>query len=182
MRGGLRIESVCALLVLALAGLVIRGIWSDGRDFARLHAYLRQLQAPPPVAVPVAHPASEAAPAPAPLPPEPAEPLAPTAAVVQAPLVPIAFTDPPATPTPHPAQPMRYIALSQMSHDPSTWRFQITTTNGQSRIIKIGQAVDGWKLTTGSSRAVVLEKNGTRIRLAKEECADSPTASLSRPQ
>lgn len=183
MRESFRIESICAVLVLALAGVAIRGIWTDGRDFARMHAYLRQLQAPPPVAVPAAEPSSpEAVPSPPPAQPAmPAEAIAPTTAAAQAPLIPIAFTSPP-PPAPKPAQPMRYVALSQMNHESSTWRFQITTTNGQSRIIKIGQEVDGWKLTMGSSRAVALEKNGQRIRLAKEEGAGAPAAPRSTPR
>ncbi len=168
--GGSRLAVVCALLALALVALLAHGIWSGGAGYRDLQALVRGWLAPKPAPTPTAPDAPAALPAPT------VESAADSAPRVPATPIPMVFTNPPppaSRPAAPAAQPMRFLAISQMNHDPSTWRFQITTTNGQTRIVKIGERVDGWTLKTGTSRAVVLEKGGQRVRLAKEAAPDA---------
>ena len=168
--GASRLAVVCALLALALVAVLAHGIWSGGAGYRNLQVRMRGWFGPAPVPAPAPTPAPAALPAPT------AESAPASAPRIPATPIPMVFTNPPppvARPAAPAAQPMRFLALSQMSHDPATWRFQITTTNGQTRIVKLGERVDGWTLKTGTSRAVVLVKGGQRLRLAKEAAPDA---------
>ena len=60
-----------------------------------------------------------------------------------------------------------YVGFSKLGANPSSWRFQVNSSDGRSHFLKIGDVVAGWTVVRGDDKVIILEKNGRETTLTR---------------